>query len=130
MSSSRLAQARRRARAFSSPPVVQSSRPERLARRTGLATALPNGLLAVEERWRCSDAGSGNEGLRGEVFARRAYPEGEKGADGCICRVRRTAQRKLERVMGIEPTSWAWEAQVMAIIRHPLSGRLFTKNSS
>ncbi len=31
--------------------------------------------------------------------------------------------------MGIEPTSWAWEAQVMAIIRHPLSGRLFTKNS-
>lgn len=33
--------------------------------------------------------------------------------------------RKVERAMGIEPTSSAWEAEVMAIIRRPQSLRFY-----
>lgn len=33
--------------------------------------------------------------------------------------------RKVERAMGIEPTSSAWEAEVMAIIRRPQNAQFY-----
>ncbi len=36
-----------------------------------------------------------------------------------------SVKRYLERAMGIEPTSLAWEARVMAIIRRPQEGRFY-----
>jgi hypothetical protein len=45
--------------------------------------------------------------------AAMAFREGKRGAS------KRGRQADLERAMGIEPTSSAWEAEVMAIIRRP-----------
>lgn len=38
---------------------------------------------------------------------------------------RLSCSRKVERAMGIEPTSSAWEAEVMAIIRRPQNWRFY-----
>ena len=60
---------------------------------------------------------------RGSTAYRDIHERGvirELGADH-IARKSLQEEEMLERAMGIEPTSLAWEARVMAIIRRPQS---------
>ena len=49
----------------------------------------------------------------------------EAGSTDCPKAIQLRGETALERAMGIEPTSLAWEARVIAIIRRPQSPRFY-----
>ena len=60
---------------------------------------------------------SGAAGSTGRRYKKAAFDE--------AALAQAAEQPKVERAMGIEPTSSAWEAEVMAIIRRPQNAQFY-----